>query len=243
MGGKLRRNVIGGCFWGLSFSLGVAFGNAYEVITVVDGGSIAGRVVFTGTVSTPQKLEISKDQDVCGKTEKFDESILVGDNGGLQNVVVSLVNIQKGKGFTDSPSILDQQDCRYAPHVVLVPAEKPLTILNNDGVLHSVHTHSVKNPAFNRAQAKFKKELQETFIHPEIIKLTCDVHSWMSGWIIVQEHPYFTVSRQDGSFGLLDVPPGEYVVGFWHESAGTREVTVEVETGKQTLVHLDMAGR
>jgi hypothetical protein len=240
MSDSLRSKIVRGFFFLVGAFLYSSVGNTYEVMTVVDGGSIAGRVKFSGTVTPPQKVEISKDQDVCGKTEKIDESLLVGKEHGLQNVLVSILDIQKGKGFADSAPILDQRDCRYSPHLVLVPARKPLTILNSDGILHSVHTHSVKNPAFNRAQSKFKKEMQETFFQPETIKLTCDVHSWMSGWIIVQEHPYFAISGKDGYFELVDIPPGKYVVNFWHEILGVKEMVLLVEAKKQSVVQFEM---
>src|SRR5262249_51351674 len=163
---------------------------------------IRGRVQYVGLSRSSQPVEISKDQAVCGKTEKRDESIIVGENQGLQNVVVSIVDIQKGKGFAGAKGVLDQRECRYNPHVVLTPVGIPLSILNNDEILHSVHTYSERNPAFNRAQSKFKKEISETFSYPETIKVTCDVHSWMAGWIIVQEHPYFSVTDLGGEFEL-----------------------------------------
>jgi plastocyanin len=240
MNNSLRSKIVCGFFFLAGSFLYPSAGNAYEVIPVVDGGSIVGRVKFSGTVAPPHKVEISKDQDVCGKTEKIDESLLIGKDHGLQNVLVSIRDIQKGKGFADSAPTLDQRDCRYSPHLVLVPVGKPLTILNSDGILHSVHTHSVKNPAFNRAQSKFKKEMQETFFQPETIKLTCDVHSWMSGWIIAQEHPYFAISGGDGSFELVDIPPGEYVISFWHETLGAKKTAVLVEAGKQSVVQFEM---
>lgn len=230
--------VFYGMLFLVTFFVWSSLGNAYEVLPVVDGGRITGRVQFAGTAPVPQTLEISKDQDVCGKTEKIDEAILVGEDHGLQNVLVSILDIQQGKGFPDAIPILDQRDCQYIPHLVLVPVGKPLTILNNDGVLHSVHTHSEKNPTFNRAQSKFKKEIQETFLYPEIIKLTCDVHSWMSGWIIVQEHPYFAVTEEDGSFELLDVPPGQYRVRIWHETLGSKEISLTVESNGVSSVQL-----
>lgn len=240
MCGNLHIKIIRDLFFVIGFCFCNSLGNAYEALTVVDGGGIAGRVKFAGMVVPPQKVEISKDQNVCGETEKIDETLLIGEDHGLQNVVVSILDIQKGKGFTDSVPILDQRACQYIPHLVLVPVGKPLTILNNDGILHSVHAHGVKNPAFNRAQSKFKKELQETFFYPEAIKLTCDVHSWMLGWIIVQEHPYFAVTEKDGSFELLNVPSGQYRVNFWHEQLGKKEVVLTVKFGEVTSVRLEM---
>lgn len=208
-----------------------AHGYAYEATTVTDGGTIRGKVRYAGLSRNSQPVEISKDQAVCGKTEKRDESIVIGENQGLQHVVVSIVDIQKGKGFAETKGVLDQHECRYNPHVVLTPAGTPLLILNNDEILHSVHTHSEKNPTFNRAQSKFKKEMAEIFPYPETINVTCDVHSWMAGWIVVQEHPYFSVTDSSGSFELTQVPAGKYMLRFWHETFGKRELPINVEPG------------
>ncbi|MBI3796758.1 MAG: hypothetical protein HY268_07300, partial [Deltaproteobacteria bacterium] len=134
---------------------------AYEGIEVKDGGTISGEVKFSGTPAAPEKIAATKDQDVCGKTEKVNESLLVGPNKGLQNVVVSISNIQKGKKMPEAGATLDQKDCRYAPHVVLSPAGTDLNIVNSDGILHNIQTYSTKNPYFNKAQPKFKKEMKE----------------------------------------------------------------------------------
>jgi plastocyanin len=220
---------------GISFLQGLwdlSNGYAYEAISVTDGGTIRGQARYVGLPHPSEPVEISKDQEICGKTDKRDESLVVGENQGLQYVVVSIVDIQKGKGFVDAKAVLDQHECRYHSHVTLVPVGYPLLILNNDEILHSVHTHSEKNPAFNRAQAKFKKEMMETFSTPETIKVTCDVHSWMGGWIIVQDNPYFSVTDSSGSFELGGVPAGKYVLRFWHEILGKRELAVNIESNQ-----------
>ena len=82
----------------------------YEVIAVHDGGSIGGTVTFSGLRPVSAPVSISKDQDICGKTEKRDESLVVGENQGIQNVVVSLMNVQRGKRFPTTSVILDQKD-------------------------------------------------------------------------------------------------------------------------------------
>ena len=222
--------------WMLSFMGGVSFGYAYEEIQVKNGGRIVGNVKFAGVVPSPKRLDISKDKEICGKTEKFDQSLVIGEEKGLQNVLVSLLDIQAGKKFPAEKRVLDQRECVYDPHIIVVPVGRSLSILNNDGVLHSLHTHSVRNPAFNKAQSKFKKETQVTFSFPEIIQLTCDVHSWMSGWIVVSEHPYYVVSGRDGAFELTDVPAGEYKLRFWHEILGEKKVSVVVNEGDVSKV-------
>jgi plastocyanin len=214
----------------------------YEVISVADGGTIRGQVKLKGEAPTPEKVEITKDEDTCGKTEKINESLLVGSDNGLQNVVVSIENIQRGKRQqrVREGALLDQKDCRYVPHVVLVPVGVSLTLKNSDGILHNVHSHSVENPPFNKPQPKFKKTMQATFTKPETIKITCDAHAWMSGWIVVHEHPYYTVTDESGRFVLTNVPSGEYTLRVWHEALGEGRHSVSVAPKAEARVQLEL---
>ena len=214
---------------------------AYEAIDVKDGGTVSGEVKFSGNPPTPEKIATTKDQEVCGKTEKVNESLLVGANKGIQNVVVSISNIQKGKKMPETGGTLDQKDCRYAPHVVLSPAGAELSIVNSDGILHNIHTYSTKNSPFNKAQPKFKKEMKESFAQPETVKLTCDAHGWMAGWLIVQDNPYYAVTDANGAFKITDVPPGDYELKFWHETLGETAQKVSVKAKEEAKVSVEMA--
>ncbi|MBM4255981.1 MAG: hypothetical protein FJ147_08800 [Deltaproteobacteria bacterium] len=211
----------------------------YEAVNVQNGGSITGTVTFVGTLPVGMLVTISKDQEICGKTEKKDETLIVGPNRGIQNVVVSLVDIKRGKRFTTKDVVLDQKECRYAPHVLLVPAGGTVTILNNDGILHNLHSYSSKNPPFNKAQPKFKKSIKETFREPEIVKLTCDAHAWMIGWLVIHEHPYYAITDSAGGFLLSDVPPGEYNIKVWHESLGEKVTPVNVPSQGKVVFNSD----
>lgn len=213
----------------------------YEAIDVKDGGTIAGEVKFAGAPPTPEKVAITKDQEVCGKTEKVVEALLVGPNKGIQNVVVSISNMQKGKKMPETGATLDQKECRYAPHVLLSPAGADLTILNSDGILHNIHTQSTKNPPFNKAQPKFRPKMTEKFAQPETVKLTCDAHGWMNGWLVVQDHPYYALTEANGAFKITDVPPGDYEVKFWHETLGESTQKVSVKAKEEAQVSVEMA--
>ena len=207
----------------------------YEAIEVKNGGQITGEVKLVGNAPTPAKLVVTKDTAVCAKTPKVNEALLVGPNKGIKNVVVSIANMEKGKKMGKGGT-LDQRGCIYTPHVVLSPARTELTIINSDGILHNIHTFSAKNPSLNKAQPKFKKTMKEKFAQPEIIKLTCDAHSWMSGWLVVQEHPYYAVTDATGAFTLTDVPPGDYELRFWHETLGEMAQKVSVKANQTTKV-------
>jgi plastocyanin len=130
---------------------------------------------------------------------------------------------------------IDQNGCRFVPRVQIVAAGSRVDIINNDGILHNIHTWSKDNPAFNKAQPKFKKVMTEKFDKPEKFRISCDVHSWMNGWLVVAAHPYYALSDNAGSFKIADVPAGTYTVEYWHEKLGpqTKQVTVPA-TGSVT---------
>ncbi len=206
-------------------------------------GAIVGRVVFDGDRPQPQALTVSKDVEVCGKTQKFPEALLVGPDRGIKNAVVFLRTMAGGTSLSlpASNPVIDQRDCVYAPHVLLVPAGATVDIKNSDGILHNIHTYSEKNPAFNTAQPKFKKIISKTFAQPEIIRVTCDVHDWMTAWVVVQDHPYYALTDATGAFQLGDVPPGEYELRVWHEALGEHSRSVSVSADQSAAVEVRLA--
>lgn len=213
---------------------------SYDAGAVSGGGSISGTVKFAGTAPEPKPIEVTKDVAVCAKTPKFEESLVVGEGNGLKNVVVSITNISSGKEFGAAVA-LDQKECVYTPHITLTQVGAELEILNNDGILHNIHSYSEVNPAFNQAQPKFRKKLKKKFEQPEVVRVECDAHGWMKGWIVVMEHPYYTVSDGSGTFILTDVPAGEYEVKFWHETLGEAMQNVTVEAGGEASLSVEMS--
>ena len=224
---------------GASLSLAsVALG--YDAGAVSNGGSISGTITFAGDAPEVKPVEVTKDTKVCAQTQKYDESLVVGENKGIKNAVVSISNISNGKDFGEA-MVLDQKECVYTPHIVLTPAGSELEILNNDGILHNIHTYSEANPAFNQAQPKFKKKLKKKFDQPEVVRVECDAHGWMKGWIVVMDHPYYAVTDGEGKFSLSDVPAGEYEVKIWHETLGETMQKVTVEAGGDASLAVELS--
>jgi plastocyanin len=199
----------------------------YQTTPITEGGTITGRVLFKGK-HTSSTLSVNKDQEVCGKS-KPDPSLILSAQGEVKDAVVQITDIQKGKPPAGKEVVLDQVKCEYVPHVLAINAGTSVKIKNSDGILHNVHTTSTANPAFNRAQPKYLKEITESFTKPEVIPVRCDVHGWMSAWIFVAAHPYYEVTSSDGSFKLAEVPPGSYTVEVWHETLGKQSQNVEVK--------------
>jgi plastocyanin len=204
----------------------------YDAITVNGGGSITGTVKYAGPPPVPARLEVSKDKDVCGDRPLYDQSLVVGVNGGIANAVVTLADIQKGEPMTPLTGVkFDQLGCEYVPHVIAFPAGSTVSIINSDGILHSIHTESSINPPVDMAQPGFKKTITVTIAKPEIIKVGCDAHNWMAGWWYVAANPYYAVTGTDGRYIIKNVPPGTYVVEVWQEKLGIAKESVTVGKG------------
>jgi plastocyanin len=200
-------------------------------------GSITGMVVYQGVVPKPETIEVTRDQDVCGGKPIPGQDLIVAGDGGVANAVVAL----EGPAATDSSASsqlikFDQKGCQYIPRVLAFTAGSTVEIINSDGILHSIHTHSTKNQPVNLAQPGFKKTIDLVVRKPEIIEVTCDEHNWMKGWWFVAANPYFAVTGADGRFVIAGVPSGQHKVEVWHEVLGKLEQTVTVKPGVASTV-------
>jgi len=242
----MKRSTVGRVFAvvaGLGLAAWAIPSAAYEGAPVAGGGTISGVVKYKGTPPARTPLDVNKDKEVCAVQPKLSEDLIVGADGGIQYAVVSIKSIAKGKAFDTTKPVLDQKGCDYVPHVQFVEAGKDLDIVNSDGILHNIHTYGQKNPPLNRAQPKFKKTITEKFDQPEVVKLTCDVHGWMTGWLVVEDHPYYTSTDEKGAFKLTDVPPGDYELRVWHEKLGEATQKVTVQAGQEAKVNFELAGK
>lgn len=201
-------------------------------------GDITGTITLKGTPPKEKDITPLKDDVNCGKlhtdmpTTHF---YVVGPNGGLADVVISVEGISgKSTGASAPPVTLDQKGCEYIPQILAVQTGQKITVKNSDPVLHNVHdvpTVSGNNEQ-NMAQMPGGPELSFTFSKPEdFLKFKCDVHPWMFAWVSVFDHPYFAVSAKDGSFKIANVPAGKYTLKVAHRKAGTATQEVEVTEG------------
>jgi len=217
----------------ITFVAGTALWLATSV-SAQGGGTVEVEVKYNGPAKV-DKLKVNKDTEKCG-TETVVEHVVVGGNKGLANAVASAPG---AKGASKAKAVLDQHGCKFVPHVVVMqPGE--LEIKNSDDILHNLHTYSTANPSINKAQPKFKKTMTEKFEKPEFIKVTCDVHSWMLGWVAVMPHPFFGVTDGNGVAKIENAPAGKQTIEVWHETLGKATKEVEVKPGATTKVTIEM---
>ena len=205
-------------------------------------GTIKGHVRFTGPVTEQKTLPVTTDQYVCGK-EKAAEDLVLSPDKGIRNAVVWLQSVPPGakRQTPSAPVPLDQTLCVFTPRVIVVPVGGTVDFLNNDRLLHNIHSQSKGNPTFNRTQPK-GRAIPITFTKPEIIRIDCDLHPWMRAWVVVAEHPFYAVTGASGEFTLGNLPAGPYTLTVWQETLGT--VTRDVTVGEaDTAVVIEMGRR
>ncbi len=212
---------------------------AYEEIEVSDGGTIQGTVTFQGRVPM-RKVIPTKDQEVCGEPRE-EPKIRIGENNGVQEAVVFLEEVEKGKkwGAPEQPPTLDNKDCRFHPHVQVV-REGDLNIHNSDPVLHNTHGFYGRRTAFNVALPNQDQTITKALRRPGEIRVECDEHGWMLAWLYVADSPYYTLTGEDGSFTIEDVPPGEYSLVAQDGYAGKFTESVTVKSGETASVDIEM---
>jgi hypothetical protein len=131
---------------------------------------------------------------------------------------VFLKDITKGKAM-DLPEArehLDQKNCRYVPHIMLIPQGGNLDAKSSDPVLHTVH---MTGAASNNIPFPMQNQMIPISLpRAGVVELKCNAgHVWMNAEILIVSHPYYAVTDEHGYFKLTGVPPGEYEIEAWHE--------------------------
>jgi len=226
--------------WATRFTLLASLSLLGSAANLEAAGSVSGRVTFSGSPPAVEAIEITQDTNVCGSSIER-SSVEVDGSGGLRSAVVHIAG--GGKASADEPPPdLVQEGCRFAPRVVVARPESEIGVLNNDGILHNVHTYSEANPVVNLAQPGFVKRLPLTFDEPERVRVTCDVHSWMEGWVVVTDARLVAVTDETGGFALEGVPAGEHEISVWHPTLGEKKASVSVADGAEATVTIEFGG-
>jgi plastocyanin len=213
-------------------SLAVAIACAQDAY----GATLAGRMTAAKDVVPPTSLSVAVDAWACAPDGRVaDPTLRLGPDNALADVVVRLSGPAEAPAYeSKEPALLDQKNCVFVPHVVVVAPGQELRVKNSDAVLHNFHTLAKANRTVNQAQVKGKEDAFR-FSTPEIIPVECDVHYWMSAVVVVAGSAWTAVSGADGTFTIDGVPPGDYTAELWHQRLGTRSVPVRVSDGGGNL--------
>jgi hypothetical protein len=215
--------------------------DAYDAVQVTDGGTIQGKVTFPGTPPPKRKVIPTKDKEACGSSPRDVDQVLLGPDKTVQEVVVYLQKVEKGKAWekvAKAPEI-NNVKCDFQPHVQVMPVGD-VDIVNSDPVLHNTHGFLDKLTVFNVALPNKDQRIKRPLRKSGLVRVECDAHGWMLGWIFVAENPYYAVTGKDGAFTIKDVPPGSYTLVAWQEFTGPVEIPVTVKAKEVVSVPVEL---
>ena len=206
---------------------------AYDEMVVKNGATIRGVVKVEGKLPKLPPLQITKYKEVC--KDVTNESLIVGPGQGLRYAVVTLEGMTKGKAVEkESSHELDNLKCRFLPHVQAASVGQFILFKNSDPILHTAHgMFTSDQPQFNVGLSPGRVS-RKPLVAAGLVKIQCEVHPWMSAYIVVTDHPYHAVTDAYGEFLINDIPAGSYRIKVWHESLGTEEKPVEAKAGATT---------
>ena len=197
-------------------------------------GTLKGVVSFEGVVPETKDLMVRGNPEcaVFHPGRKIKNEELVVNGGKLQNCFVYVKEgLEKYSFETPSaPVTIENKLCVYAPHVTGAQVGQEIVFLNEDATLHNIHSYSKNTKSFNLGLPFQGMKQTKKFNAPEVmVALKCDVHPWMQGYLGVLPHPYFAVTKDDGSFEIKNIPAGEYLVEVWHEKLGVQSQKIKIE--------------
>lgn len=212
-------------------------------------GTIKGKITLDGT-APETKLRIdpsNKDASHCMKGDTEDHTWVSKDHG-LGNVVVylkapagSAFKVDMDKKTWEPVVTVDQPFCNFQPHVSIAfpeydgkPTGQKFIIKNSAPITHNsrIQGSSFKNPAKNLTLEPHSERPANIKVDTEVLKINCDVHKWMQGYVWAFNHPYAAVTAPDGTFEIKNVPTGvDLQVMAWHE-VGTPVLGTEIKKGQ-----------
>lgn len=191
---------------------------------------LEGKVKLEPPFPPPSVLEIPEEHSVSCGTQKLSPKLKISAEGSVANAVVKLEGNLPGPIRPPADEfVLDQTHCEFSPHILLVPKGATVQIKNSEAMLHNVRAFNEKaEMLFNVAMPKKGQVLKKHFDEPGRVIVRCGVHPWMHAIVIVQEHPYYALTDETGSFKIEGIPEGTYRISVWHESLGILERTIEI---------------
>ncbi|HWB11031.1 MAG TPA: methylamine utilization protein [Pirellulales bacterium] len=192
----------------------------------VEWGNLKGRFVYDGDPPKEQSIDTSK-EPMCSKHKVVSEELAVnGENHGLANVLVFV----SSKKVTENPEYkktakdkveIDNNGCRFEPHIVTMRVSQTLVIKNSDPFSHNSNLAPLGDTATNPVLTPDSSiDFKFTRVQKLPVPVACNIHPWMKGYVVVKDNPYMAVSDKDGNFEIKDLPAEELEFTVWQEKSG-----------------------
>jgi hypothetical protein len=200
-----------------------ASGDAAAAAVKAEGwATLTAAVKFVG--AAPAAKKISGITPECSAHDLREETVVVGPDGGLANVLLYLTKdppaVHPDYEATAKTEVeLDNTQCRFEPHTLVLRTTQTLLVKNSDDFGHNTKLELEKNPTENfnlprKAAQPVQLKLEESTPR----KYGCSIHPWMGGWLLVRNDPYAAKSDDKGALTLANLPAGvEMEFQLWHE--------------------------
>jgi hypothetical protein len=218
----------------------------YKTAAVAAAGRVTGTVTLASPIAPSDPVPTGRDSSVCGATVA--DSSVQQKGTGLGNVVVWLAGVRAGKALPEERRIeVESNSCVLTPRVQATVTGSAVNVLGHDDFRQHLRFLAAGDTA---ARAAILLGKDEQVIPTELparapgLVIVRDVdHSWPRAYVAVFDHPYYAVTKPDGSFAIDGVPPGTYTLMAWHERTGRSEQPVTVTANGAQKVELTLKGK
>lgn len=207
--------------------------------------SISGRILWVGKRPTLRPIMMTADPNAVRANNNQpvpNENLLIGEDGGVTNVVVWISRGLKHKQLDSEPPqdhTVAIHRYMFRPRHTVMHMNDALILSDRDNRAHTFRGDFDESRLRPRGVPPADNTQRISFEEPAIgIRLACDVHAWEMGYVHVFDHPYYTITDADGRFELPYLPPGDYRISMWHEMKSVRDrlqdMDVQVHESGQT---------
>ena len=194
-------------------------------------GTISGRITIAGLAPKLPPLPVTKDNKICG-VNRADEALVTSLTGGIKNAVLWLLDLPAAKGSGNERVRLDQQGCRFEPHVVVAHVGATLEVVNSEVVLHHPTAKREGDKLWDFPMPIKGYSVPRPLEKAGTLNITCEAHPWMKATVLVLDAGPAGVSDDEGNYTIRGVPAGKHKLKLWHERLGEREEEIEVKAGE-----------
>jgi plastocyanin len=185
-------------------------------------GTIRGRVELRHVLAPVERRPNVSDLGSAADRDATDR---------LRSVVYLEAAPRRALDQTDSPrAVMDQRNETFVPHLLAVMTGTTVDFPNSDRIYHNVFSLS-KARTFDLGRYAVGRSKSIRFERPGIVRVFCDIHSHMSAFILVFNHPFFAITDTDGRYRIDSVPPGNYNAIAWNEGVASAPKPIVVADG------------
>jgi tetratricopeptide (TPR) repeat protein len=227
----------------------------YKISSVDQGGTLTGRVNLVGLVPKARAFHLihAPNIEFCsrmsdGKGHRILYDFTVSKKGGLQDTVIAIQGIKKGKPFPRKMQTLSLKLCHANKYVIGIKNGEDILIENTDPIKHEIATYEIygahRNQTSNKSVLPVNSQVRSAFIKPDAPEfiLKCNLHPFLQTRGYIVDNPYFVISDAEGNFNIDNIPPGTYEVTAWHPFVPIQRGTVTIEAGKTAQFDFSFKG-